>query len=112
MHRTRGYATTTDFSKEFARAAGVKEGHVTLDLFLGLGYVQLISFFIGRRRYDGPTYDCAVSHNAPHRYVSQEALDLGAERVVAFEALTPTQTKKRWRPLSPAYFDGAVVFDV
>jgi hypothetical protein len=70
----------------------VKEGHVTLDLFLGLGYVQPNSFFIGRRRYNGPTYDGAVSHNAPHSYVSQEALDLGAERVVAFEVPTTTQT--------------------
>ncbi len=44
--------------------------------------------------------------------MSQEALDLGAERVVAFEVPTTTQTTKRWRPLSPAHFDGAVVFDV
>lgn len=70
MHRTRGYATTTDFSKEFARAAGVKEGHVTLDLFLGLGYV------------------------------SQEALNLGAERVVAFEKYTAVQNLVRRNPWS------------
>ncbi len=55
MHRSHGFKTTTDFSKELARAAEVREGHITLDLFLGLGYA------------------------------SQEAMELGAEKVVAFE---------------------------
>jgi len=49
MHRSKGFNNTLEFSQRLARAAGVRSGHTTLDLFLGLGYSAKEAILRGAR---------------------------------------------------------------
>jgi len=49
MHRSKGFNNTLEFSQMLARAAGVRPGHATLDLFLGLGYSAKEAILSGAR---------------------------------------------------------------
>jgi len=82
MHLTQGKRSAQDFSRALARAVNVRNGDVLLDTFLGLGYS------------------------------AQEALELGARKVVLFEKYQEVLDLVRENPFSPSLEDARLQIEL